>query len=124
MSKNFIEKMLLSSDAQVEKIPVLPALIILIKLFDGEKTIQEFTDFMSSYGITITEDDKLLLQQYIDSIQIKLLEDATQINSFANNQEMSLKIARAIWFTKITPAILGLEFNLEDFNSINNKFLN
>lgn len=119
---SFVDKMRKNSND--EKVPIFPTLLWLIKLFDGEKTLSDFVSYMQNqYGIQVTNDDQVKLQSYIDSIRGKVILDAQAINAFANDQETSLKIARAIWFTKIFPAILGLEFNLEDEDSIDSKFL-
>lgn len=123
MSQTFVEKFILSSDN--DKIPVLPALLFMIKLFDGEKTLDDFVIFMNDrYNVRLTTEDITELQAYINSIQLKILNDTNDLNSILNNQDISLKITRAIWFTKLFPAILGLEFYLEDKNSIDSKFLN
>lgn len=125
MSRNFIQKLQSSDEHGNGKAPIFPTLLWLIKLLDNEKTMEEFTQVMSvHYNTHLTEDDILKLNSYLDGVRAKITSDATELATITNNLDMSVKIARAIWFTKVFPAILGLEFATEDESSLDLKFLN
>jgi hypothetical protein len=105
------------------KAPVWPTLLLCIKMMNQEINIDQFAATMqTNYGISMTSANKAKIQAYVNGVAQKVLADTTTLAA-VHGPEMGLKIAKAIWFTKVFPAILGLEFKLETESTLDSQFL-
>lgn len=121
MADSFVDAIIgISADI---KAPVWPTLLLCIKMMNQEITIDQFASIMQSkYDISMTSSNKAKIQAYVNGVAQKVLADTTTLAPI-HGPEMGLKIAKAIWFTKVFPAILGLEFGLETESTLDSQFL-